>query len=130
MTRPCSLLLAAALLAALASSGRADEGTGSAAEEAIKLPGARGLVGFGDMVDARSPGLLSIRVHHRRHHRVTVPLEPRFQTQPHGAPHKTYIPHISERINGELPAGRGGGSVVVAGLLGVNEALGLDLPVA
>lgn len=62
MTRPCSLLLAAALLAALASSGRADEGTGSAAEEAIKLPGARGLVGFGDMVDARSPGLLSIRL--------------------------------------------------------------------
>jgi hypothetical protein len=42
---------------------------------------------------------------------------------------QAYIPHISERINRELPAGLGSGSVV-AGLLGVNEALGFDLPVA
>lgn len=50
----CTLLLVPA--AALAG-----EGTGSNAEAAIRLPGNHGLVGFGEMVDARTPGLFNLR---------------------------------------------------------------------
>lgn len=58
MTRTGLALLLCTLGVASAHAG---EGGGSAAENAIQLSGSRGLTGFMDMVDARTPGVLSLR---------------------------------------------------------------------
>lgn len=54
------LLVGLLLLLPGVAPGRAEE-SDSAAEDAIGLPGFLGLAGFQDMVDARVPGLLSVR---------------------------------------------------------------------
>ena len=61
MSRIRRVSIASCLVLALPWAVRAEEGTGAASERAIALSGARGLTGFMDMVDARTPGLLSIR---------------------------------------------------------------------
>lgn len=58
--RPIPFLVACSFLL-LPAAARADEGTGSNAEQAISLPGNHGLIGFGEMVDARTPGLFNLR---------------------------------------------------------------------
>ena len=58
MHRRCSWLL---LVLLCAPAARADDAGDSDASQSVRLQGALGLTGFMDMVDARTPGLLSIR---------------------------------------------------------------------